>query len=68
MKLDKKDVGLQLSASFDSLLLYTGVILHNLSLEGYFSNVTEILNISERKGAMILLAHLNNFMVDDHRP
>ena len=71
MKLDKKDVyflGLQLSASFTSLLLNTGVTLHNLSLKGYFSNVTVILNISERKGAMILLAHLNHFMGYDHRP
>ena len=39
-----------------------GVILDNLSFEGYFLNVTEIFDISDWIGAMILLAHFNNFM------
>ena len=46
IKLDNNDIGLQ----------NIGVILYKLSSKGYFSNVTEILNISERMGAMILLA------------
>ena len=57
IKLGNNDIGLQ----------NIGVILYKLSSKGYFSNVTEILNISERMGAMILLAHFNNFMGDDHR-
>ena len=57
IKLDNKDIGLQ----------NIRVILYKLSLKGYFCDVTEILNISERMGAMILLAYFNNFMGDDHR-
>ena len=45
-----------------------GDILNNLSFEGYFPSVTKIFNISERIRAMILLAHLNNFMGDEYRP
>ena len=39
-----------------------------VSFEGYFPNVTEILNISERIGAMILLTHFNNFMGEEYSP
>ena len=46
IKLDNNDIGLQ----------NIGVILYKLSSRGYFFNVTEILHISERTGAMILLA------------
>ena len=42
LKVDNKDTGLQLIASFSSPLIN---FLDNLTFEGYFHNVTEILNI-----------------------
>ena len=49
-------------------VIRTHKALDNLSFEGYFPSVTEIFNISDRIGAMILLAHFNNFMGDEYRP
>ena len=54
--------------SVSSPFLNTGVILDILSLDGYFPNVTDILSISERTGAIILAAYFNRFVGDEYRP
>ena len=70
LKSGNKDISLSVAIRiiFFATVELIGVVLDNFSFEEYFPNVTEKFNISDRIGAMILLAHFINFMGDEYRP
>ena len=68
LKLDKRDIGLKLLASFTLSDLNTGTILDSLSLFGYTPSETEMF-ISAAKGSlMVSFTSFNNCVGQEYRP
>ena len=46
----------------------TGTILDNFNFTGYLVRLIEILNSSERTGAMMSIEHFSNFVREEYKP
>ena len=68
LKFGNKDIGLWLFGPVSSSDLKTGTILDNFNFVGYLPRLIEILNTSERTGAMMSIEHFSNFVGEEYKP